>query len=316
MDLKHLRTFISVAEIGSLSRASDRLRRAQPALSRQIKILEDTVGFPLFVRHSRGMTLTEQGKELFDRLGGLVRQMERSIEDVRSLSSTVNGQVALGLMPSVSYVLSGRIARRVASELPGVSLRIVEGYAGHLVEWLQRGEIDATLLYGPAADFHLRIHDLLYEELVLVGPGDSDLDPKRKVTFATLSRHQLILPSRPHGLRRVVDSAAGKAKVELNIRFEADSFRVLKDMVVSGLGFTILPRSAIADERKDGVLRLAPLHRPQLTRQIVLALPSERVDTRASGAVVNIVLREIAGMVKAGQWQAFPSKFLAALTQS
>ncbi len=310
MDLKQLKTFIRVAETGSLSKASDRLRTAQPALSRQIKLLEAEIGTPLFIRYGRGMQMTEAGQELLARVTGLVHQLEKSIDDVRSLAAVPRGTVALGMMPTVSYVLAARLARRVAAELPGISLRIVEGYAGHLVDWLHRGDVDATLLYGPSSDLHLRVADLLFEELVLVGPPTSGLDPGVPVPVADLAGLELVLPSATHGLRAVVETAAQKARIDLAIRFEADSFRVLKDLVEAGLGYTVLPTSAIRREASAGLFKTAPLEKPKVTRQVILALPASRTDTRATRAVVDLVVDEIATMVAAGDWTAVPSEGL------
>jgi LysR family transcriptional regulator, nitrogen assimilation regulatory protein len=142
MDLKRLRIFMQVADVGSLSTAS--------ALSRQIKLLEAEIGLNLFVRFGRGMQLTEVGQELLKRVSGLLHQLERSVEDVRSLSSEPAGHVALGMMPTISYLLAGPVAYRVAKELPDVSLRIVEDYTGHLIDWLQRGEVAFPCCTGPA----------------------------------------------------------------------------------------------------------------------------------------------------------------------
>lgn len=310
MDLKQLKTFIRVAETGSLSKASDRLRTAQPALSRQIKLLEAEIGTPLFIRYGRGMQMTEAGQELLARVSGLVHQLEKSVDDVRSLRTQPSGTVALGMMPTVSYVLAARLARRVATELPGISLRIVEGYAGHLVDWLHRGEVDATFLYGPSSDLHLRVTDLLFEDLVLVGPPACGLGPDKAVPVADLAGLELVLPSRTHGLRAVVETAAQKARIELAVRFEADSFRVLKDLVEAGLGYTVLPMSAIQREARAGLFRTAPLEKPKVTRQVILALPASRTDTRATRAVVDLAIDEIAMLVAKGDWAAVPSEGL------
>jgi len=244
------------------------------------------------------MQLTEAGQELLARILGPVRQLEKSVDDVRSLSGAPTGHVALGMMPSVSYILAGRVAVRVARDLPGVSLRIVEGFGGHLVDWLHRGDVDLSLLYGPAADLHLRVTELLVEELVLVGPWASDLSSDTPVPVSKLSHMTLVLPSRPHGLRMVVEASAEKAGARLHVQFEADSFRVQKTLVESGLGFTILPLSAVERELH--------LKRPRITRDIVLALPSSRNETRATAAVASLIVDEITQMVKRGEWQARP----------
>lgn len=306
MDLKQLKTFIRVAEAGSLSKASDRLRLAQPALSRQVKLLEASVGAALFSRHGRGMDLTEAGRELLARVAGIVHQLETSIDEVRTLKSVPTGAVALGLMPTVSDLLAARIAIRVAAELPSVSLRIVEGYAGNLIDWLHRGELDATLLYGPSSDLHLRVTGLLFEELHLVGPASSGLEARASCNIKSLDKFALVLPSRPHGLRAVVEAAARKARVDLKLKFEADSYRVLKDLVEAGLGYTVLPTSAIRRELAAGTLRSTPFKSPKLQREIILALPSSRTDTRATKAVTEIVLDEIESMIADGTWHVMP----------
>lgn len=306
MDLKQLKTFIRVAEAGSLSKASDRLRLAQPALSRQIKLLEASVGAELFSRHGRGMELTEAGRELLARVSGIVHQLETSIDEVRTLKSIPTGSVALGLMPSVSDILAARIAIRVAAELPSVSLRIVEGYAGNLVDWLHRGELDVTLLYGPSSDLHLRVTSLLFEELHLVGPASSSLDAQTSCNIRSLDKFELVLPSRTHGLRAVVEAAARKARIDLKLKFEADSYRVLKELVEAGLGYTVLPPSAIRRELSAGTLRSTPFKSPKIQREIILALPSSRTDTRATKAVTEIMLDEIGRMIADGTWHASP----------
>src|ERR1700722_1426579 len=305
MDIKQLRTFIRVAEVGSLSQASDRLRLAQPALSRQIKMLENEIGVPLFTRHGRGMKLAEAGRQLLESVGAPLRQLEQSFDELRSSAKRIEGRVSLGMTPTISFVLAGRLAKRVAKELPGVSLRIVEGYGGYLVEWLQRNEIDATVIYGPASDLHLRVTELLFERLVLVGPRSCRLDADTPVMFRTLANLQLVLPSRPHGLRTVVDNAAYKSKISLNIRFEADSFLVLKDLVQEGLGYTILPTSAFKKEQLESHFCIAPLIRPKVIRHIVMAARPDHVPTRATVAVSKLLIDETHALVKSREWDAY-----------
>ncbi|WP_282607412.1 LysR substrate-binding domain-containing protein [Pelagibius sp. Alg239-R121] len=310
MDLKQLKTFIRVSDAGSLSSAADRLRIAQSALSRQIKLLETEVGAPLFDRHARGMSLTFHGQELYKRISPLIRQFEQSIDDVRSLGETITGHVSFGLMPTTSAKLADRLVSRVAQEQPGIFLRLVEGYAGHLVEWLQRDEIDGTLLYGPADSLHLRATPLFTEDLALISPAIWPEQVGVPVKFESAAALPLALPSQSHGLRSVVEVAARKADCHLNVCAEGDSFRVLKSLVLRGLYHTILPFSAVQEEAEAGLVKTNPLTRPNVTRQIVLARPSHRADTIATQAVVNILLDEIAAMIRTRDWVALPEEYL------
>ena len=310
MDIKQLKTFVCVAETGSLSRASDRLRIAQPALSRHIKLLEHEVGVELFSRHVRGMDLTEAGKAFLDRVSGLIRQLEQSVYDIQSMRDEVKGDVALGLMPSVNNVFAVRLVQRIARELPQVTLRVVEGYSGHLIEWLQRGDLDISFLYGPSADFHLQAKELLYEDIVLISPPGSLPGIGEQTHLRDIAHLPLILPSRPHGIRVVVDAAAAKADVSLNIALRGDAFWVLKSLVIGGAYHAFIPRSAVTEELKAGVLEARTLVSPGIRRQLILALPSDRSSTRATESVITILLNELATMIKAGDWIAHPGSDL------
>src|ERR1700743_2519904 len=170
MDLRQLRKIRSGAALGSLSKASDRLRVAQPALSRQIKLLEHELRTELFTRNGRGMLLTAAGQLFLERTTGLVRQIEQVRDDLQSVGGSPSGRVVLGLVPTVSCILSARFARRIIETLPDVSLLIVESYGGHLVEWLHRGEMDLAIIYGPSVDLHLSADTLLRDRIVAGGP--------------------------------------------------------------------------------------------------------------------------------------------------
>ena len=302
-DFRRLSNFMRIADAGSLSRAADLMRIAQPALSRQMRLLESELGVQLFSRHRRGMQLTPAGEELRARLMGPLRQIDLIVEDVRALSSQLGGNVAIGLPPTVSLVLAGSLARRVVEQAPNVSLRVVEGYAAHLVDWLQKGEIDVAILYGPAADLQLRSEELLDEDICLVGGPDSLLDAKTSVPFSEVPAYPLILPSRPHGLRVIADNAAAKAGIRLKVRFEADSFVLMKELAEQGLGFSLLPYSAIARDVAAARLRWAPIHGPTIRRQLVLAM-QPGTSLRTAQTLRRIVLSEIAALHQSGLWSA------------
>ncbi|MCP5364499.1 MAG: LysR family transcriptional regulator [Hyphomicrobiales bacterium] len=303
VDFRRLASFMWIADLGSLSRAADRMRVAQPALSRQMRLLEAELGVSLFARHRRGMSLTPAGEELHSRLLGPLRQVEMVIEDIRSLSKEVAGNIAIGVPPTVGLVLAGSLAKRVVNQAPNVSLRVVEGYAAHLVDWLQRGEIDVAILYGPASDLQLKAEELLIEDICLIGSADSDLSPDTSVPFTELAALPLILPSRPNGLRVVADSAAAKAKMRLNVRFQVDSFVLMKELVESGLGYSMMPYSAIAREAEAGRLRWAPIVEPAVRRQLVLATYLG-ATSRTVQTLTKIIRREIVELVKSGRWSA------------
>ena len=304
MDIKQLKTFICVAETGSLSAASDRLRLAQPALSRQIKLLEHKTGAQLFHRTVKGMTLTESGEKLLSRVSGIIRQLEQAVDEVRSSSESITGNVAIGLMPSINSVLAVRLIEKVKSELPQVTLRIVEGYSGHLIEWLHRGDLDISFLYGPAHDLHLRCTGLLYENIALISAPGKLNNLGKEIQLSDIAHLPIVLPSRPHGIRILVDNAVAKAGVKLNVEISGDAFEVLKSLVKTGNYHAFIPLSAVNEDIREGTLEARTFISPNIKRQLVLAMAPDRKNTRAAQATLKIITSEIEKMVGEGIWSA------------
>jgi LysR family transcriptional regulator, nitrogen assimilation regulatory protein len=302
MDFRQLKTFSCVAELGSLSKASDTLRIAQPALSRQIKLLEHELRAELFTRNGRGMVLTEAGRLLLARTSGIVRQIDQIRDDIQSHAGAPVGRVVLGLVPTVSCVLSARLARRMVESYPGISLCIVESYSGHLIEWLHRGEMDLAVIYGPSADLHLSVQNLGRDAVVAVGPHGSGLTRKKRVEMDWLLRQKLVLPSHSHGLRALIEHAAAQKKLKLEIQVEADSFRVLTSLVEEGLGFALLPPSSVRDEVKAGRLEVATIAREGPMRELIIASPIDHPGSAAIAAVTALLRSETAACRDEGTW--------------
>lgn len=292
MDLDRLRTFIRVAETGSLSAASDVLRIAQPALSRQIRLLEGEVGQRLFIRSRQGMEPTAAGRELLARVSGLVRQLEQSFEDVRAFSERPRGTVTIGIVPTVASLIAAPLARRVAAELPEVRLKLVEGYTGHILDWMHHREVDVALIYGPAADLHVEVESVKRDELLFVGPSDHPALAGPAST-ADLSRWPLILPSAPHGLRLIVDRAVEKLGGGVTVPVEATSFVTILQLVEAGIGLTVLPRSVVARFAAGAGFAARPFA-PRLDREVVLARPHGTSPSRAVTALGPILKEEAA----------------------
>jgi DNA-binding transcriptional LysR family regulator len=302
MDFRQIRTFRSVAELGSLSKAADKLRIAQPALSRQIKLLEHELRTELFTRSGRGMVMTEAGRILLSRTAGIVRQIDQIRDDIQSAAGAPSGRVVLGLVPTVSCVLSTRLAQRTVETYPGISLCIVESYSGHLIEWLHRGEMDLAIIYGPSADLHLNLQSLGRDQIVAVGPRGSGLARKKEVGMDWLLRQKLVLPSHSHGLRALIERAAAKKKLQLNVQLEADSFRVLTSLVEAGLGYTLLPPSSVRGEIRERRLETATISGQAPIRELLIASPLDHPDSTATSVITALLRSETAACRDEGFW--------------
>ncbi len=302
MDLRQLRTFIHVAELGSFSTAAERLHIAQPALSRQVRLLEAELKAQLLVRHGRGVRLTEAGAVFLDRAASILRQMEQMRDDVAAEASEVSGQVSIGLPPSVGFVLTGPLVEDFRQSFPKVTLRIVEGVGGFDHEWMMGGRLDFAVLYEPGSARHLDTAPLWHEDLHLIGPASAGLSLAAPVPLVTLARHPIILPSAGHGLRGLLERHAAKHDVALRVEIEADAMRIQKDLTARGLGYTALTYAAVRPEVEAGLLSAAPIVDPAIPRRVVGAFPADRPVSRAArllGDRLTVVVRR---MIAAGDW--------------
>ena len=302
MELSQLRTLIHVAELGSLSKASDRLHIAQPALSRQVRMLEAELGFALFVRHGRGMVLSEQGKEVLAHAVRVLAEIDEIRATARPADAPLTGEVAIGLPPTVADIISLPLAAAFGKAHPKARLRLVSAYTGYLLDWLHRGEIDIAVLYDPRMARSLRSRPLLLENLFLIGPPEAGFSTVRAVPFASLADKRLLLPSTKHGLRVIVERCASETGITLDVGIEADTYSLLKDLVRNGHGWTILPLAPIHADVAAGSLTAAPLIDPVPVRRLTLAYPADRPVSRLARFAGEAIEDTVRDLVERAVW--------------
>ncbi len=302
MDLKQLNTFVQVAELGSLSKTAERLRIAQPALSRQVRMLEEELKTQLFSRHGRGMLLTEAGELLLSRATSILRQVEETRADLIEQTEAIRGKVVVGIPPTVGDILAARITARFRSLYPDVRLRIVPAFTEYLLEWLHRGEIDIAVVYAQENPANLMIQPLLMENLFLVASRQDALDTDQAVRFSELAKRTLVLPGPRHSLRILLEQEAQNQGLTLDVPVEADALQTLKDLARRGHAATVLPYASIHEELEEGKLTAASLVEPSLSRKLVVALPLGRQTSNAVNRFSQELYREVTRMVDEGVW--------------
>lgn len=302
MDLTQLKTLMHVAELGSLSKAADRLRIAQPALSRQIRLLERELGVYLFERHGRGMVITDAGREVLVRAARIMGELASIRSAVTGERSGFRGVVSIGTTPTVAEIVTVPLVERIRKDQPELSLRLQSAFTGHLLDWLQRGEIDLAVSYDPQPMPLLRTVPVMMENLMFVAAADRGLRLNKNIRFAALAREKLVLPSGRHALRLIADKCAQQAGIRLNITVEADSFGAMVNLVRSGLCTTLLPLAAIYALVERGELCAAPLIEPTPERKVVLVYPADRPVAPAT-RYLGRVFEEIADdLLRRGIW--------------
>lgn len=301
MDLKQLRTLIAIAETSSVTRAALLLNVVQPALSRQLRLLEEELGTPMFERTRHGMHLTEAGQTLVDHARRALRELDHARTQVVT-PGIIAGPIAIGLLPSTCTLLSGALVGSLRTKHPGLNVRLTTGFAGHLQQWLESGEIDLALLYELKPSTLLDVQPLLDETLYLVGPASAGLRFDKPIPLSDVASTPLIMPNPPHGLSMILEHACAVSNVRLTVVTETNSMQIQKELVSHELGFTILPGVAIFDDIANKRLSAAPLTAPDLSRRIVLALPMTRRTSIAVRSVANELRTLIEGIIARGDW--------------
>src|SRR5690606_27437186 len=219
------------------------LRIAQPALSRCVRQIEDALGVELLIRHGRGVEVTAAGERLYHHAQRLLRDVQLVQEEVAATSGMPFGHVYLAMPPATGQMLAPSVVERYRALYPRVTLHILEGFSGYIHEWLSSGRIDVGVVHNATQRPSLKIWPLLTERMFLIAPGCNARQPvpvRDRYSVRDLADLPLILPSKPHSLRMLIEVAVARAGATLDLSLEADGLPIIKSMVDRGLGFTVL----------------------------------------------------------------------------
>lgn len=305
MELEQLTAFLAVAESGTFSRAAIRLGSTQPVLSRKIKVLEDELGVELFHRTGHGVVLSEGGKLLEKYARGLVETAETARKAVQAVGISPVGQVTIAMPSSIATVLAVDLVREFRRAFPNVFLKVMEGYSGHVLDWLASGRLDVAVLYEAQSlkGSSLQMDPILSDELFLIGPPS---DPARvgssSVRCARLAHIPLALPSRPHGVRLLVDDALAKLGVTPQVQLEIDAMHSMLSLAEHGLAYTILSYSSVRELVLAKRLRVWRIVDPVITRSLVITTASQRPSTKPVRALSRMFREQIEVRIRDGLW--------------
>lgn len=302
MDFRDLKAFVHVAQQESFSRAATQLRIAQSALSRRVERLEHQLGAKLLARHGRGVRLTEGGQVLLERAEALIRELETVEADVQCLAKEPTGHVRLALPPFTSEVMTPLVVAACRAAFPRLSLHIREGFSGNIHRWVMADEVDIAVFYSPEISPDLDITPLLDEPLDVVLAADSPVGVGQKaINAAELAGLPLILPSRPHSLRLVVERYAAEHGFHPQVVYEIDGIRTTKAMVKAGLGSTIFSHSETSEGIASGMLRALPLSPPLSWRLSMVTRRAAR-PSRAVTEIKRLIRSQVPILLERGLW--------------
>jgi LysR family nitrogen assimilation transcriptional regulator len=304
MDLKQLEYFVRVAEMGSFTRAAVALSVAQPALSRQVRLLEVELRQNLLVRNGRGATPTEAGQVLLEHGRGILHQVERAREELGRVRTGLTGRVALGMPPSVARVLTVPLMRAFRLALPEARLSISEGLTTAMQEGLLNGRLDIAMLYNANASNGLELTPLVREELLLVQarpPGLQEDPPPPPIALKDVAALPLVIPSRPNAIRMHVESELARIGCQAHIAFEIDGVPAILELVADGAGAAILSRNAVASSIKPSAFSVRRITAPALTIALSTAISSLRPSTLTQQATLNLIRETARALLSSAQ---------------
>jgi DNA-binding transcriptional LysR family regulator len=302
MDLKQIRAFLTIAETGSVTRAAEILHVVQPAVSRQLKLLEEELGVALFERDRNGMLLTEAGRLLSERSGRALRELDSVRLELRPARGALSGEVRIGLLPGSCELVAAALTKAAQAQHPGIRITLTVGFTDDLTQGLEDGELDAALLYDPRESSRITSTPLLTEPLWICGAPSVQLRQDEPVGLDILGRYPVVLPSRRHGLRTLVEHACAVGNVSLNVAAETNALAVHKELVIHGLGVTVIPRVGIRNELASDLLCAAPIHHAAFLRRLAIALSTARRISPAAQYVTDTLVKCIASAVRSGAW--------------
>lgn len=259
MDLQKIRYFLAVMEHRNLSNAAQALRVSQPTLSRQMQALEHEFDTTLFVRLGRGVAPTEAAKRLHDGFQGFERQFRTLKSDVAAASVEPAGEVAFGIPPSPRSLLAIPLIAHFARTYPRVTVRVVEETSGELRDQVAAGVLDLAVTNLDEPMRGVAAEPLGRERMLLVGPPDARFPKRGDVPMTRLAELPLILTTRPNSLRLAVEAGLSRCGLRPNVRIEANTLPLMTDLVIAGLGYTVLPACGVRTLLNKHQVRAAPI---------------------------------------------------------
>ncbi|AVJ29205.1 LysR family transcriptional regulator [Achromobacter spanius] len=288
MELRQLRTVLAIAETGSLTKAAELLHVVQPALSRQLKQLEDELGTPLFERNRLGMVLTVPGRRFVDQVRVSLKGLNEARADIGAAKSDLLGTVSIGMLPGLAAALAGPLVIALQQQYPNLRVRIATGFSDFLQEGLEGGKLDICLMGDYLQSELLQTSPVYSEPIYVLGLPGSGLSEDAPMTLEAVSRMPMVVPE-ARSLRNVIDRACTILGVNLNLVAESDSTAVILDLVSRGVGYTILPvipiMTMLAEKRIEG----APIISPTLQRTVIIGTAVLNRNPR----IVNVLHAEL-----------------------
>jgi LysR family transcriptional regulator, hydrogen peroxide-inducible genes activator len=295
MNLKDLKYLVALADTGHFGKAAERTFVSQPTLSAQLKKLEDYLGVKLVERQPKNVQLTEVGRQVVVRARRMLDDGDEIVALARSNTDPFTGKLKLGLIPTVGPYLLPRVMLKIRKALPKLGLMLYEYQTEPLLKRVREGEIDVAVLALPVAHDGMESRDLYQESFTVALPTNHPLAAKSNVKVADLKGQTLLLLEDGHCLRDQALEVCSRIDVREAEDFRATSLETLRQMVIAGLGITLLPEMAVeAPFNSQRGLAIRPFAKPTPSRTVGAVWRKTTTRGAAIAAVCEVIGETVA----------------------
>lgn len=280
MNIRDLKYIIAVAKEQNFARAAELSAVSQPALSMQIKKLEDELEVQIFERSHKNFLVTKTGEEIIRKAEEILLKVDEIKNIAKSSKDPYSGEIRIGAFPTLAPYFFPKIIGKITRDFPKLKIFLIEEKTEILIEKIEKGEIDAAFIAVPCSDPNLSFKKIFSEDFLLAVPKGHPLTNNKRITHNDLNGHELMLLEEGHCMRDQaleICSIFGAREYQNNKQnFRATSLETLKQMIISGNGITLVPEIAAAKDKNISYLKLT--HKPQRTIGFYFRKTSARKD--------------------------------------
>jgi LysR family hydrogen peroxide-inducible transcriptional activator len=290
MNLKDLKYLVALADTGHFGRAAERTFVSQPTLSAQLKKLEDYLGVKLVERQPKNVQLTDVGKQIVIRARRMLNEGDEIVALARDNTNPLSGKLRLALIPTIGPYLLPRVMPKIRKAMPDLKLMLYEHQTESLLKRLRDGELDVGVIALPADDDGLETRELYKEAFMVALPSNHPLGQKSSIKVQDLRDQTLLLLEDGHCLRDQALEVCSRVDIREPEDFRATSLETLRQMVVAGLGITLMPEFALDPPfGSQRGLTVRPFGRPPPMRTVGAVWRKTSTRSAAVAAVCDVV---------------------------
>jgi len=297
MEIRALRTFLAVAETGSFTRAGQRLKVSQSAVSQQIRSLEESVGSPLFSRQARNVTVTQAGNVLLP----YARQILAKVDDAKAVISDFEGlgrgRIAIGASGPICHHVLPQILREFAARFGKIEIQVISGFSEETLKKTLDGTVDVGVVLLPVSHHAVAITELGRDELVAIAPGGHPWEQLDRVRARDFEGQKLVVYDRQSQTFRILERFLLESGVFPSFGMEISDLEAVKKMVEVGLGVSVVARWAVEREVEDGSLIARPLAPNGLYRSWALVRRANEAVTASHRGLIGICQAQFAKLI-------------------